>query len=333
MANDRESRAGASDDGSASWPTRTGVCAHCRRAICDHETCGCDQAERIPFGDEHARRQLAIEVWSDGADQRIPQVALDEQKTPMSAWLLVAGAVIALASGAMTGQALLMVSSIPFVLVFMMVMQRAENKRLQGPRRIARPPGFSPIGAARAPAQLVGASAIVGHVMSGPTTLSPIGRIPCVAFTIELRNQQATISTLLLRDGATTGMSIQTDDDQTLVIAPGPADIINGLRPADNFGARLYLAHLDPLSESSTGPDPFPFECALEAVVQPGAHVRVHNPVRLAPHAATRTSGPSSGYREPAGNVLVPQGTPRIEIIAGEQRSSTTSHAHDERSG
>lgn len=303
------------DNEQRSWPTRSGICAYCRRAVSDNSGCDCDSPNRILFGDTAARRELSIAVWDKGADKVLAVIDENQQKPPVLAWLTAFGATAMLIAGMATTQVWLMVSSILFLLAFSFVLQQAEKRRLTGRRRIARPPGMKPIGATRPRPQLVGATSIVGVVDDSPLQLSPIGRIPCVAFSVELRNQDAHESTLLLRDGATCGFHITTDDQQIVWIPPGIIDMVNGHTPVDDFDARLYLARLDPLSESFTGADPFPFEQALESALQPGNRVRVHNPIQLTPHAPAGHAIPESGYRQSAGNVMVPRGTPRIEIV------------------
>lgn len=188
---------------------------------------------------------------------------------------------------------------------------RTSFSDLGGRRKMARPKGHTPVGGACEPLRLGPRSAIEGVVQRADDIgVSPVSKELCLAFAISLENPNADRSPILLRDAATLGFAIATDED-TIVVPRGPIDIVGEPEPADDFNVRLYLALIDREHESAEGPDPFPFETAKLILLREGDRVRLHNSVRAAPDP----DAVLTGYRELPSRVMVPVGLPRIEIV------------------
>jgi hypothetical protein len=267
----------------------------------------------IPLGDAEERVALVEAVWGEVA--AAAQLDLDESegRVGWAAMVPLAGLVGIILGRVFTSPSIGIPATILFILGAGLVAWRRwdNNPRLTGARTGGRPPGLTPRGAARSRPQLSGRTAIRGVVGEGPVIDAPISERPCLGFDITLVNVRTEGSSVVLCDGATIGFAIETEAGEVVVVPPGRLVLSAPRLAGDPFRARLYLAALDPLSESSDVADVFPFEQAFESVLRPGDRVALHTGVRAVPDP----SALPTHYRESARSFLEPTSAPHVEVL------------------
>lgn len=289
------------------WPTRTRLCVTCRRTLADDEAC--HDAVALAVVDE--RNALVRKVWGTTDIGHLPTHATGD--TALIKALTGIG-LAALSVAAIVGRGLrLVIPSLVFVLVGLTalapVLVSAYRKRYEiGTKRSARPKGLPPVGAESEPGTLPPAKPSSGVIADGASLPAPVTDQPCVAFALTLRSAASDQRPLLLRDSRTVGFTIETDDGRRIAVQPGAIELGTEGEPTDPFRARIHLATVDPHYESDDGPDPFAFDEASLAVLEVGDRVDFLGDVRVAVDPKAKPTH----YRESAGSVLVPRGTPTV---------------------
>lgn len=150
----------------------------------------------------------------------------------------------------------------------------------------------------------------VGRVRAQTVCIAPMSRRYCVAYAVELRDEHG--HDTYLRDAATIGFEVVSNDGRVVQIAAGPI----AMRAPEareiilDEQIRAYLQEHDPEWRPERY-DPFPYGTALEAVICEGDLVEVHNPLRP-------TYDPDAervGYREMATQLFGTDGTPRVALL------------------
>lgn len=293
------------------------MCLDCRTAVPDRAECECATGGAlIPIADAGERAALVEAVWGEVAAAE--KLGLDGEigRAGWTALVPLAGLAGIVLGRVLTSPAIGIPATVVFILGAGLVAWRrwSDNPRLTGARPGGRPPGLTPRGASRPRPRLSGRTAIRGVVVGGPTIDAPISERPCVGFDIELTSDAADESPIVLNDGATVGFAIETEAGEVVVVPPGRLVLAAPRMLGDPFRARLYLAALDPLSESSEAADVFPFEHAHEAIVCVGDRVALHTAVRAVPDPKALPTH----YRQSARSFLEPSSTPHIEVLVDE---------------
>ncbi len=156
---------------------------------------------------------------------------------------------------------------------------------------------------------------MTGRVTATHTAPSPLTGTPAVAFAISLSMAESGSEDFMLHDGGTLGFTITTADGQDITIPRGRVEILasESPRPVAPEVVANYLSTLDPLRGDSSDGDPFTHHTAIEIVIRPGDHVRLHNRVQALGFASEDLSHPS--YRHPPPRTYAIRGVPRLERI------------------
>ena len=298
------------------------MCLDCRTAVGPHVECECATGGAlIPLADAAQRAALVEAVWGEVAAAAAQDIDIGDRRVGWAVLVPIAG-LVGIVLGRALGSPLV---GVPAIAVFiagagLVAWKRwSDNPRLTGARAGGRPPGLMPHGASRPRRQLRGRTAIRGVVCRAPMVAAPISERPCVGFEITLVNPSSADSSVVLCDGATIGFAIETEAGELVVIPPGRLVLAAPQVVGDPFRARLYLAALDPLSESSDVADVFPFEHAFESIIVPGDRVALHTGVRPVPDPAALPTL----YRRSARSFLEPVSVPHVEVM------SVDASAHD----
>lgn len=281
------------------WPARTAICLNCRTALGDGQPCDSRWHQTAGLRERDGREALlerAFPAESSFSRNGEPK----NTSPPRRAWPWVILFLLCAVAFARFPSLLLLALG----LTAAGAVARVELRRVYAARRLPR-------GAVREPPLLREATPIAGTVLETKQLPSPLLERPCVAFAISLEHSDGESVHTVLRDAATIGFDLETNDGQRVAIPRGRLRLAaKGDRVFDRKAVLCYVRSLDPLGVRSK-PDPFGHRVAREAVLRVGDRVLLHNHVEQALDPDT----PPEGYREAAPSVLRPAGTPCVEPV------------------
>ena len=194
-------------------------------------------------------------------------------------------------------------------LVFLTIEESIESKKQ--PLRYQQ---RTPLSASGPTARLGGGSAVAGIVDVDRLLPAPLSQSMCAAFSITLYTSATDDDSIALRDSATVGFTVVTQEGDYVHIPPGPIELVDHRAHAhlSQEDVDRYLDGFDRLRRGMTQiPDPFTHQRAVETVIQVGDHVALYNPI-------VRTGfvhGGATGYRDAPRSQFTVQGTPYIELL------------------
>lgn len=284
------------------WPERTAICLNCRTALCDGETCDSRWHQTASLRGNEGREALLERAFP--AESSLERSGKPKAPpVPRRAWPWVILFLLCAICLARWPSFLLLALG----LAAAGAVARVELRRVYAARRLPR-------GAVREPPLLREATPIAGTVLETEQLPSPLLERPCVAFAISLEHADGDSVHTVLRDAATIGFDLETNDGQRVAIPPGRIRLAaEGERVVDHKAVMRYARALDPLGQRAK-PDPFGHRVAREAVLRVGDRVLLHNHVEQTLDPET----PPDGYREAAPSVLRPSGTPCIQPVRAE---------------
>jgi len=277
------------------WPQRTAICLNCRTALCDGEQCDSRWHQAVRLDDSEGRSAL-IDRTFPAESSMLATGTEPKPSSPGRTWAWIA-VFFAMGAPAVVWPQIFM------WLLLALVASAAVKWRLR----------VAPV---REPPLMREAVPMAGTVLDAEQTPSPLLGLPCVAFAITLEHIERDTEHAVLRDAATIGFEMETNDGQRVAIPRGRIRFNARGGPVKNREAvESHVRALDP-SGDPRGEDPFRHRVAREAVIQVGDRVVLHNHVEqeLDPSAAP------DGYRQAAPSVLRPQGIPCIERVPDEVR-------------
>ena len=290
----------------ARWPRRTAVCLDCRTLLSDVQEPHIPGHRVVSLRDANQRDQLIERVWGP----------LHTERKLDPVWSLLAFAVTVVS---ILGLGALLLSGLGELVFWAVVLGfggitsffrnlfRKTEHDVEA-RVMNQPlPGDDP------PLRLAGSSAISGTIASGKTALSPITRVPCVAFAVTMGASRQQLGGAL-RDAATVGFAIVTNDGDTIEIPPGRMELVSHSVPLQGVEqtTSAYLDSIDPTRRSDNDRDPFAHRAVAEVVLQLGDHVALHNPIRHKAFAADRLE---RGYRDSPRQVFTVEGVPCLKLL------------------
>lgn len=293
------------------------VCLDCRTALLDGEACDGGPNHRVrALADDQQREDYLTTVWGppsvrqrfkrygkagvaggsaggfiEGCATVGSECASFAEPTPLGAvfiaFLIAGGAVVAL-----------------YWLVSFIVrrIRLARNRpRPNGAARKLRLPGAS--------------QRLRGRVVAGGVeTISPLGGRDCVGFYLELRcTRRASGLAAMLRDGATSGLTLELDSGEQVRVPPGRLRVVSDRRWRSSMPEELE-GHLRVLEGRPTALSElvlFPHDQARETTVELGDRFAIVSPVERQVDA----HGAVAGYRDAAPSFLVPRGVPVLRKL------------------
>ena len=152
-------------------------------------------------------------------------------------------------------------------------------------------------------------------VVEGRSALSPLGRLPCVAYGLALLTNRPAVARqdVVWREAATVGFNVRLDDGLLVRIPSGRVRFDVDWQRA-YYAPRAQVAEYLPAGlgiQIDGEPDFIPFDRALEDVVRPADHVEILGVVEPREDRDARRSS----LRDPAPTILIPVGAPVIRRV------------------
>lgn len=306
------------------WPERRYVCLHCRATACepgDHALPGHDLVSvRATSG----RDRLVEHVWGRRLRNQSSTLATPAELGAISFAITAVSFILNVVDVPWTG-AVCILSLLAGVGFFFL--DESESDKPTDMRRER----DQPLAAAARPARLAGGAAVTGIVEGrDECATAPVSGSSCVAFAVTVYASVPTDADVLagaisgavtLRDGATVGFTIVTQDGNHVLVPPGPIELIfhNAREERSKPTISSYLRTIDRLRQGMTREaDPFVHARAREAIVVAGDHVALYNPIV---RTGALPGAAFTGYRDAPASSFRIQGTPCVELLDAHEES------------
>jgi hypothetical protein len=280
---------------------RTALCLECRTALSPNERCDAHpRAAVVNLADPQQRGRAIHTVWGP------PHVRARQAATAGGVGGGLGGIFEGCGAcdlgGGLDGEAALVVIGIVIV-AFAAILIYYLVKRIVHWVRVyrARP---RPTGSAWKPPQP--RKTLRGKVRDAVGLQAPLTFTACAAWGVVFSHDRAVNGRVTLRDGATAGLTIETDDGRTVTIPAGRVRLEGdgGRESVDE----AYLRRID-REYADNAASPIPYDEAREVRLAVGDAVEITGGLeeRFDPNAA-------AGYREAAATMLVVAGVPTLRV-------------------
>lgn len=260
---------------------RQPFCADCRSVL--RGTTECQPQHRvIEIADDEGRQQLAAVIWQPSGEVAVPRRGMSFALQYAPGLLLIGGIALVLSNHVFPA---VVVGVIALGVLSFATGEQLSRARVSTPLRAT--------GASAAP--WIDGERFVGTITDGVEEASPLGSATAVGWAAEISLAAAGV---MLRDGATKGLTVALTDGRTLHVAAGMLRLAmrgrTDLLPSDHVAT--YVASLGAI----------PWDEARALQLHIGDTVEITAPTTAA------STAPAVGYRDSAATELVTTDLPFV---------------------